>query len=192
MKNIKANSPSFQIFWGRQNYVVSWMRLYVQSTYKNTALIMNLDLLNRILQADRELQVTSLSAFEFSTLNWASGGPEIMTILCLVSIPSAGAIYAGVNLERKRMKSKKHNHLLHLNINFNPSPTFMDAPAKRLSCFICWPCFPMMAPTASAGIKRCTVSDSGCCWQRKLPYILSHLKRNNIQLYIQRKQATSG
>lgn len=41
----------------------------------------------------------------------------------------------------------------------------IEAPAKCDSCLMCWPCLPMIAPTASVGMKRWTVSDSGlpCC-----------------------------
>lgn len=46
-----------------------------------------------------------------------------------------------------------------------PSLTLIEAPAKCDRCLMCWPCFPMMAPTASAGMNRWTVSDSwGPCW----------------------------
>lgn len=43
--------------------------------------------------------------------------------------------------------------------------TLIEAPAKCDSCLMCWPCLPMMAPTASVGMNRWTVSDSGlpCC-----------------------------
>lgn len=45
--------------------------------------------------------------------------------------------------------------------------TLIEAPAKRESCLMCWPCLPMMAPTDRAGINRCTVSVSDCCRGRK-------------------------
>lgn len=44
--------------------------------------------------------------------------------------------------------------------------TLMEAPAKRLSCLMCCPFFPMMAPTACAGMYTWTVSCSGV-WTHK-------------------------
>lgn len=39
----------------------------------------------------------------------------------------------------------------------------IEALANRESCLMCWPFLPMMAPTACAGMKTCTVSCSGGC-----------------------------
>lgn len=41
--------------------------------------------------------------------------------------------------------------------------TLIEALANRESCLMCWPFLPMMAPTACAGMKTCTVSCSGGC-----------------------------
>lgn len=43
------------------------------------------------------------------------------------------------------------------------NPTLIEALANRESCLMCWPFLPMMAPTACAGMKTCTVSCSGGC-----------------------------
>jgi len=41
--------------------------------------------------------------------------------------------------------------------------TLMEAPAKRASCLMCCPFFPMMAPTACVGMNKFTTSCSGSC-----------------------------
>lgn len=102
------------------------------------------------------------------TLNWASGGPTMMTILCLASIPSAGAIWKNTRCRNERrsllihvlagLSKSQHNHRFPTRLSL----TLIEAPAKCESCLMCWPCFPMMAPTARAGMNRWTVSDSGC------------------------------
>lgn len=48
--------------------------------------------------------------------------------------------------------------------------TLMEALAKRESCLMCCPFFPMMAPTACAGMNTCTVSCSGACCRGRACY----------------------
>lgn len=44
--------------------------------------------------------------------------------------------------------------------------TLIEALANLESCLICCPFFPMIAPTACAGMKTCTVSCSGGCREK--------------------------
>ncbi len=46
----------------------------------------------------------------YDTLNWASGGPTIMTILCLASIPSAGAIWRRAHSQHLKTASFTYSH----------------------------------------------------------------------------------
>lgn len=48
--------------------------------------------------------------------------------------------------------------------------TLMEALAKRDSCLMCCPFFPMMAPTACAGMNTCTISCSGACCRNTVHY----------------------
>lgn len=120
------------------------------------------------------------------TLNWASGGPTMITILCLASMPSAGAIW-----KNTRCINQQHSMLSQLVAGLSKSQrnhrfstclslTLIDAPAKCESCLICCPCFPMMAPTARAGMKRWTVSDSGCPCEAKTTWYYSN-QENQIR-----------
>ena len=119
------------------------------------------------------------------TLNWASGVPMMMTTRCMESFSSAGAIWRGQTVSNKYKKrqpslmfpigkkgkrvDRSHRHITETpNFTSCPTLTLIEAPAKCDSCLMCWPCFPMMAPTASAGMNRWTVSDSGCpCWENQ-------------------------